>query len=454
MALTIGSELSDIIAPGTAGPGITGGPVTDLGDAIFGLGGNDVINGGAGGDTLDGGEGDDTLDGGAGDDVILWSPGSDRMVGGAGRDIADYSAAPDWARIYLWSQNFNNRAADGDRLSGFEILIGTRFGDTLWNDSTGFTTLFGGDGDDAVIGFNGRDTLYGDNGHDRVDGSGGDDWLEGGAGNDTLLGGPGNDTMTGGAGSDSLEGDTGNDTFIVDDVGDRVAGGDSQGGDTDVVFVTVDDWSGAVDVEVIRLYGTATRVTGGNRDENIVANPNAGSTIFADSGNDTLWGSAFADYLHGGSGFDTLYGQGGADTLAGGLNDDKYLITDATATIVELSGEGMDIAWVAVDGFTSAGEVEILRLHGTATGVRGSAGAEQLVANPGRASLLDGGAGADTLWGGTGADTLIGGAGNDTLYTGGGAPTGCATRRRAGVMTRYRASCLAPRRSSFWLPAG
>jgi Ca2+-binding RTX toxin-like protein len=48
-----------------------------LGDALRGLGGNDVLNGLAGDDCLTGGTGNDTLNGG---------PGNDRLDGGAGND--------------------------------------------------------------------------------------------------------------------------------------------------------------------------------------------------------------------------------------------------------------------------------------------------------------------------------------------------------------------------------
>jgi hypothetical protein len=58
----------------------------DVGGAISGGGGDDLVFGGDGDDTLSGGDGDDGLVGGAGDDRIISGGGRDRLIGGLGDD--------------------------------------------------------------------------------------------------------------------------------------------------------------------------------------------------------------------------------------------------------------------------------------------------------------------------------------------------------------------------------
>ncbi len=61
---------NDFIVPGYLSPGVTGGALTNLGDVIFGFGGNDQIGGGAGPDTIYGGSGSNTLYGNNGHDYF------------------------------------------------------------------------------------------------------------------------------------------------------------------------------------------------------------------------------------------------------------------------------------------------------------------------------------------------------------------------------------------------
>ena len=107
-------------------------------------------------------------DGGAGNDTIS---------GGAGLDAADFRAAPKAVNVDL-----RRRRASGwgsDRLSGVEIVVGSRHGDTLAGDA-------------------GRNHLAGMAGNDRLSGSDGSDLLDGGTGTDRLDGGPGADLCVAG----------------------------------------------------------------------------------------------------------------------------------------------------------------------------------------------------------------------------------------------------------------
>jgi Ca2+-binding RTX toxin-like protein len=75
--------------------GQPGLPATSDGDVIDGGAGNDLIAGGRGDDELNGGIGDDALYGGAGDDKLNGGAGNDTINGGAGTDTLDYGAGPD-----------------------------------------------------------------------------------------------------------------------------------------------------------------------------------------------------------------------------------------------------------------------------------------------------------------------------------------------------------------------
>ena len=60
---------------------------SDLGQDLYGNGGNDTIDGLGGDDLLNGGTGDDIIRGGDGDDAVQGSAGGDFIDGGPGRDL-------------------------------------------------------------------------------------------------------------------------------------------------------------------------------------------------------------------------------------------------------------------------------------------------------------------------------------------------------------------------------
>jgi Ca2+-binding RTX toxin-like protein len=152
-----GTGFRGAILTGDKNIGATG---SDLGDAIVGNSGNNIIKTGLGDDVASGGDGDDRLEGGEGDDTLFGDAGNDFLDGGEGDDLL--------------------HGGEGD------------------------DTLIGGEGDDSLFGDAGNDVLFGDAGNDVLDGMAGDDQLFGGAGNDTLFGGLGSDTLFGGAGGDTF----------------------------------------------------------------------------------------------------------------------------------------------------------------------------------------------------------------------------------------------------------
>ncbi|WP_169308022.1 calcium-binding protein [Brevundimonas subvibrioides] len=162
------------------------------------------------------------------------------------------------------------------------------------------------------------------------------------------------------------------------------------------------------------LIGTAfadTLLLG--RGNDLGAGGSGNDSLYGEGGRDILLGGAGDDYLAGGADIDALYGDldndfliGGAgnDYMAGGNGNDTYEVTDAGDTVMEISGEGSDVVFSYVNGYTLTANVEQLRLVGGALTGSGNAGANVLVGNG-----LD-----NTLSGGAGNDTFYGGAGNDT----------------------------------------
>ncbi len=153
-------------------------------DTLTGNAGTNSLDGSAGNDKLTGGAGDDTLQGGVGDDMIEGGLGADTLDGGSGNETAgdtiSYANSKGAVLVNLGllsggaqfvSQNGPAASdADGDNISNFENIIGTKFDDAL----------FGSNG--AVV--------------NRIDAGDGNDFVAGGGGADLLIGGAGtNDTL-------------------------------------------------------------------------------------------------------------------------------------------------------------------------------------------------------------------------------------------------------------------
>ena len=379
-----------------------------------GNGGANLLTGNALDNTLDGHAGADTLRGGAGNDLYFVDSVLDQVVelAGEGHDVvrawSDFTLQGEIEELVL--------KAPGHRGTGSAIA-------NILTGTAGSDTLDGGLGADTLRGNAGDDSYYVDDAGDviRESATGGTDtvhasldWLLGsGLENLVLMGaarsGTGNalnnritgtafaDTLDGKTGADTLEGGAGDDTYVVDDAGDMVI--EAAGGGTDTVRATV---SHALADQVENLTLLRAGLTGtGNALDNLIT------------------GSKGADMLIGLAGNDTLDGGGGADTMAGGTGDDTYYIDDAGDVIIELAGEGTDVAVILRDGLAVNGDVEIIRLGGTAHTVTGGSGNNILQGSNGD-DTLDGGDGDDQLLAGEGDDELHSRSGSDTLSGGGG----------------------------------
>ena len=398
----IGSDFNDTLI-GTSGANVlTGGLGSDV---LLGLGGDDILIGGAGAAN--------TLQGGLGDDVYVVEA-QDTVVelAGQGRDRVETTR-----NVYALSTNVEDLTFTGT--GAF-----TGYGNASDN------VITGGAGDDLLIGGAGADTLNGRLGVDTAvytaaaggvtadlnagvaanDGDGSADVLTGienltgSAFDDTLTGAAGVNYLIGGAGDDVINGRGGNDWLYGGDGIDTVSYADATAGVAVHLYArTAQDGEGGADV-----------ITGF---ENVTGSA-FNDLLVGDQGDNELRGGAGRDVLLGREGADALYGGvGAANQLQGGLGNDTYYVDAVGDTIIELAGEGYDLAYVTVSAFVVPTNVEQIHYMGTGdfTAV-GNAQANYIYGGTGR-DLLIGGDGNDILSGGTGAaNTLIGGTGSDDYY--------------------------------------
>jgi len=311
----------DTITGGTGDDSFTG---NDGNDSLVGGAGNDTLGGDDSNDTLIGGLGNDQLAGGPGDDVLFGGPGVDTYFGNGGYDVVSYSDAAAGLVLDLATPAQNTGEAAGEIFDFGQI--------------TGFVTT------------NFADTIRGAAASESLNGLAGDDQINGGGGNDTLIGGTGNDTMAGG---------TGNDVYQVDAVGDVITEAAGEGRDS--VFVLVNGWTVAANIETVYLAAGITALNGGVANDELVANATAGSTLDGGQGNDTLWGQAGNDSLLGGAGNDVLRAGAGNDTLEGGDGQDKLV-----------GGDGADVFVFAAPGWGLDEIFDFLRGDGDRIDMRGS----------------------------------------------------------------------------------
>lgn len=365
---------------------------TPLDDVLIGDWQGNHLRGLGGADALEGRMGDDTLEGGAGADVLRGGLGDDRFAVDDAGDEAHESADEGWDEAYVSAASW--ALPEGSAVEWVRLLVAGRL------DGNGL--------------------------NNALEALGGPAELNGGGGNDTLLGAAGDDVLRGGAGADWMEGGLGDDAYEVSDLFDRVV--ERAGEGFDRATVLVHGWRAPDHLEEASLAGggAARLLHGADTGQTLRANPGAGSTLLAGAGDDTLIdGALFADTLDGGAGDDTIRAFGGADLLRGGAGGDAYDIRDRAARVEEAEGApGYDQAWVAANDWVAARGLEAVYLAMSATRLEGSAGDDQLVANPLLGGTLRGGLGHDILWGSGLSDTLEGGEGNDILRGQGGGASG------------------------------
>ena len=243
--------------------------------AIYGGGGNDIINGSQAGDQLAGGPGNDEIHGG---------PGNDHIYGDAG-----------------FNEDLSTRL-DFVVANNVQILqvVSSPLGETAGNDR-----LFGDDGDDIILGNYGIVTQA--PGTQRIFTTGNVTRVEtanvANAGNNEIHGGTGNDLILGGSGADKIFGDDGNDILF---------------GDNGLVtYVT-----NVGDLSLPDLIQSTSLGVG------------AADTIYGNAGNDILIGGAGGDNLYGGNGVGNAPVVGNdADIILGDNAELDHVVSRAPARI-------------------------------------------------------------------------------------------------------------------------
>lgn len=166
---------------------------------------------------------------------------------------------------------------------------------SFWENFIWDNTIFGTQGNDALVGGDGNDFLKGKKGDDTLNGGNGNDYLQGGQGDDDLTGGEGNDFLAESKGNNTLDGGLGNDILKGGKENDTLIGGEGN----DFLF--------------------------DRKGNNILDGGLGNDTLQGGRENDTLIGGEGNDLLTDSKGTNTLDGGLGSDILQGGKNNDLLI---------------------------------------------------------------------------------------------------------------------------------
>lgn len=235
-------------------------------DRLIGGAGNDQLFGERGPDWLEGGTGNDRLEGGAYADwgivkgvsmatydtatnVLLGGDGSDTLIGGYGADVLDGGAGADFIRGDAFEISYLMNSLTEDQMAN------------MLND-----TIYGGDGADTIFGGGGTDWIDAGPGADMVNMPSGGGYAHGGEGNDSITSSDADDTLMGGAGNDQFHyrssSITGNDLIDGGDGNDSISAAASK-----TNSVTIFAGSGNDSVFLSAVNGIATVSLGEGADQ-------------------------------------------------------------------------------------------------------------------------------------------------------------------------------------------
>jgi Ca2+-binding RTX toxin-like protein len=361
--------------------GLVGG---NLGDKLYGDGGDNYLEGRTGGDTISGGGGNDEIIGGYGIDSLAGDAGNDTLLGGE-----------------TWDNGPSGDILDGG--TGFDLVsyVDTTSDLTidLASGSAGWTRPREGSAPDRLIGI---EAITGGSGRDRIGGNAAANSLVGGSGADTLIGGAGNDTLVGGDGDDSLWGGAGNDVLDGGDGIDIAIYRENTGPVRIDMGAKTASFPGT-NWRAEYLYGIEGAETGSGNDT--LAGNHDDNLLIAGGGRDSLLGGYGADTLDAGAGIDTVNGGAGFDTASFASVTAAMTANLATGRSWATANSGTQDILIAIEAATGGSGNDHLIGSAASNRLEGGAGADS----------LDGSAGTDTLVGGPGQDTLRGGADNDIL---------------------------------------
>lgn len=371
-----GSNLNDIIYG------------DEVANTLKGLGGNDQLYGGEGNDIIEGGEGIDIISGGGGANTASYLGSSAGVSVNLGaRSSLGGDAAGD---VLSGIQNLTG-SNYGDELTGDTgaNIISTGVGDDYINATSGYDTYNGGDGFDTVdyslatvssvnvtLGTAGGNATYRDSvltliyqslvSVEQIIGTSSHDSFSSSGSNLNI-------TWDGNGGYDTFSGGTGSDTYVYGHGYGVVSISDSKSASNTIRFkagVTFDDlWAansgGTFQLGIrgaagyIQAYSNAATV--GN---NVIKFLDLGgaaqvdvtqvNAVYAGSdGADTLYGATTtSNLIFANNGNDTIYGAGGAlsqkgSIIAGGLGNDYIVTSSGDDQFLFERGNGRD---TIVDG--------------------------------------------------------------------------------------------------------
>jgi Ca2+-binding RTX toxin-like protein len=340
-------------------------------------GADNKLEGLAGDDALDGDGGNDTLEGGAGKDVLNGGDGYDRITYRTSKSAV-------WIDLTGPIVEFLGGDAEGDTASNFEEIEGSKYNDTII-DNSGSRHLFGLEGDDwlapnegvaIVDGGAGFDTIdyskatsslvmdmnvggaagYAGAGHilqsvEGIVGTDFGDFITGNASDNVITGGKGIDTLNGGAGADTyvIGRDDGLDQISDSNLGSNglVFGEDVFWGDLSIATpnaslqVVVRGASGGADVAAnfgtpgnarvksidlsgsgaLDITGVTWALNGSDAGETLIGKSSQADLIFAHAGNDTIRGAASGVIESSGN---MIVGSFGDDQIFTSTGDDQF----------------------------------------------------------------------------------------------------------------------------------
>ena len=393
-----GGSGDDVITGCEGSARILGG---DGDDHITLRGWHNIVQGGMGNDTIDGGQGDSSIDGGEGDNRITVHGWTNTVRAGDGHNFVQGSEGN--SQFYLGNGEntiqvwgFNNvmvlgggdntiegldgnsiiHAGNGNNLvglTGWNNIVTMGDGDNVvFANGGGNTQISGGDGHNIVQlkGWN-NDVSFGDGGNtvwagmgmSKIStGAGSDIIFVGSSGGSEIHTGAGDDVIyTGGAWNDLLYGGFGDDNYVVRNSNATIIEIEGQGVDT--VWVDVQGYVAPDNVEIVRLIGDASELTGSAGNDILVANQSISSILTGGAGDDTLYGSGLDDRFTGGFGNDVFYGAGGADYYV--FDDPDWghdvIMMWGTGQKLDFTGSGLNKSDLSFR--TGQGYQEIIREH-------------------------------------------------------------------------------------------
>ncbi|MDD4330542.1 MAG: hypothetical protein PHD79_11350, partial [Aliarcobacter sp.] len=399
-------------------------------DTLIGSNVANVIDGGANNDIIFGfGGTGNTLIGGAGNDTIMGLLGGDKIYGGtfdgttatkSGSDWVDYSYITDTRAINVDLSAVSNQVSqigtpvNADTLTHIENVVGTKNNDILKGDDV-FTTI------NSLLGYNGDDTFIVSKGSDYIDG------------------GLGINTMD----YSSVNFADGGNRVIVDlglseatDNGYQnlgVAVKDTLLNIQKVIGTSGDD----------TLYGSSyANVFVGGAGNDYVDGREGADTIYGTSGNNKLFGGKDKDTIYGGTGNDTLdggadddildgslggnntfIGATGNDTFTGGSGvDTLYYLNAESGITVTLKPTGEDGTITSLTDGTDSLKTHFERIIATnfkdTIDLSKAQAANTILANGGNDTVTASASYNDTIYGGDGDDVFYANGGNNIYYGG------------------------------------